>query len=106
MSTDTRYMRRDAISPKSYGIAVCLAGIFGVLGIHHFYLGRTLYGLFDLGLTVAAVYFLLTDQVLAAAAFFAVDIVHSLVETIRLLVGASRDGNGAIVAYPGQFDKR
>lgn len=27
-------------SEKSYGIAIILCGIFGVLGIHHFYLGK------------------------------------------------------------------
>ena len=41
-------------SRKSYVIAVCLAAIFGTVGIHHFYVGRWLHGLFDLSLLIAA----------------------------------------------------
>jgi len=40
------------VSPKSYGVAVCLSTIFGVLGIHHFYLGRYLHGLLDVTMTI------------------------------------------------------
>jgi TM2 domain-containing membrane protein YozV len=43
--------------PKSYGIAVSLCGVFGVLGIHHFYLEDYLHGFADLGLFVLAMVF-------------------------------------------------
>ena len=42
------------VSPKSYVWAVCLVGIFGTLGVHHFYLGRWVHGMFDLGLVIIA----------------------------------------------------
>ena len=40
-------------STKSYGAAVSLCGVFGTVGIHHFYLGNWLHGLFDLGLFIS-----------------------------------------------------
>ncbi len=91
------------ISRKSYGVAVCLSAIFGVLGIHHFYLRRHLHGLFDLGLTASFIYFFAIDRVIIGFIFLAVDVLHTLIVTFQLLVGAYRDGEGGIVAYPGQF---
>ena len=38
----------EPVSDRSYGVAVALCGIFGIVGIHHFYLGNHLHGLFDL----------------------------------------------------------
>lgn len=91
------------ISRKSYGAAVCLSAVFGVLGIHHFYLGRHLHGLFDLGLTASFIYFFAIDRAIIGLIFLVVDVLHTLIVTIQLLVGAYRDGEGGIVAYPGQF---
>ena len=34
-------------SEKSYVVAVCISAIFGVIGIHHFYLGRYIEGVID-----------------------------------------------------------
>jgi hypothetical protein len=31
------------------------------------------------------------------------DVIHTLVVTIMLLVGKTRDGSGRLVGYPGQF---
>lgn len=44
-------------SDKSYVTAAVLSGIFGVIGIHHFYVGRWGHGLFDLSMTVLVVRF-------------------------------------------------
>ena len=48
---------REEISDKSYAVAVTLCGIFGVFGIHHFYLRNYLHGLFDLALFLAGTFF-------------------------------------------------
>ena len=93
------------ISRKKYSVAVVLSGVFGVVGVHHFYLGRPLTGLFDVGLTIAFIYFFAIGQPLWGAGFLIADIAHSLVVTIQLLIGAYRDGDGAVVAYPGQFKR-
>ena len=103
MATD---LNQHLISRRSYGKAVTLAAIFGTLGVHHFYLGRPGLGLFDLALSVGAVYFLIAsdDSVgqLLGVGLLVADGLHSLIETFRLIVGAYRDGDGAVVAYPGQ----
>ena len=45
-------------SSKSYAVSVCLVGVFGTVGVHHFYLGRWLHGAFDLSLVIMTVGFL------------------------------------------------
>lgn len=97
-------MRTRPIEPseKSYTIAVSLSAIFGVIGVHHFYLGRYLEGLIDFGLFVATLYFYLTGQLVWALAFLAVDYLHTLTITILLLTGSFRDGKGKTICYPGQ----
>lgn len=89
-------------STKNYGVAVSLSGVFGILGIHHFYLGCWLHGLIDLGMTVTAFYFLMIDRPLAGFCILAVDILHTFIVTIILLTGGYKDGNGHYVIYPGQ----
>lgn len=96
-------------SPKSYGAAVATCMIFGTMGIHHFYLGNWLHGLFDLGLFVIAVTLLITGDspgaILMAIVCILVDVAHTLVVTYRLLVGKCRDGAGLLVVYPGQIQQ-
>lgn len=89
-------------SPKSYAIAVCLSAIFGVVGIHHFYLGRYVEGIIDFGIFVATLYFYFSGQFLLAAAFFVIDGLHTFVITIMLLTGSFKDGQGRRICYPGQ----
>jgi len=89
-------------SPKSYVVAVCLSGVFGILGIHHFYLGRWMHGCLDLGMTLAAIFLIIIGGSLWGALILGVDVIHTFIVTILLLVGAYKDGNGKIVAYPGQ----
>jgi len=89
-------------SDKRYGIAVSLSAIFGVMGIHHFYLGRHLEGMIDLGLFIATAYFFYTDHIGWAAALFLIDALHTFIITIMLLTGSVKDGKGRYVCYPGQ----
>ena len=89
-------------SDKSYIVAVSLSGIFGVLGIHHFYLGRYLEGLFDLTLAILTLYLYLTGHFGLAFLVFAIDSIHTLIVTIMLLTGSIKDGSGKLVCYPGQ----
>jgi TM2 domain-containing membrane protein YozV len=95
----------DDFSPKSYGIAVSLCGIFGVVGIHHFYLGNFVHGLIDLGMFVGAVVCLSLsvpgqDNLWAiGAVLILADALHSAVVFFLLIVGRQRDGNGLLVTY-------
>lgn len=89
-------------SEKSYATAVCLSGIFGILGIHHFYLGRYLMGIIDLTFSFLALYFFLTGRWMMALFLISVDYIHTVIITIVLLVGAYKDGDGRLVTYPGQ----
>ena len=89
-------------SKKKYATAVCLAAVFGILGIHHFYLGRWIHGAVDLSLSLCAYIFYLQGNLGLALAVFAVDYLHTIIITILLLIGAYKDGNGHPVCYPGQ----
>ena len=93
---------REELSDKSYTIAVCLSGIFGVVGIQHFYLGRWVEGTIDLGLLIATYYFFLNGELLLAVLTGTIDGLHTLIVTIMLLTGSFRDGKGRLVPYPGQ----
>lgn len=95
-------MQYEIPSEKSYAIAVCLSGIFGVVGIHHFYLGRWFEGIFDAGMFTATIYLFLTGEPLWAILVGGIDALHTLIVTIMLLTGSFRDGSGKLVCYPGQ----
>jgi len=93
-------------SEKSYGVAVCFSGVFGLLGIQHFYLGRYLLGFLDLGLSLGALAFFIygttvTDYVFGAILFL-IDMIHSIYVLVKLLAGEYTDGEGRLVMYPGQ----
>ena len=89
-------------SDRRYVVAVVLAAVFGVLGIHHFYLGRILHGLFDLGLSLTAIVLFVVGRPAPAMLLLGIDVVHTYAVTFQLLVGACRDGQGRLVTYPGQ----
>ena len=89
-------------SDKSYTAAVCLSGIFGILGVQHFYLGRIGLGLFDLSLSIAAFTLMALGYPIIGLVFLGIDIIHTIIVTFQLLVGQFQDGEGKIVAYPGQ----
>lgn len=90
------------VSHKSYVIAVCLSGIFGMWGIQHFYLERWIEAILDLSAVVAAIYLLFTGHIFWAILVAAADALHTLIVTILLLTGSFNDGHGRRVCYPGQ----
>ncbi|WP_412972302.1 NINE protein [Glaciecola sp. MF2-115] len=94
------YMKQP--SSKSYPVAVCISAIFGVMGIHHFYLGRYIEGLIDLSLFIATIYFYVNGHLFWAIGFGIVDGIHTFIITIMLLTGSFKDGEGNYVCYPGQ----
>lgn len=89
-------------SDRRYVVAVVLSAIFGILGVHHFYLGRIAHGLFDLSLSVSALVLLMMGYPAWALLAIAIDYLHTFAVTFQLLVGACRDGQGRLVTYPGQ----
>jgi len=88
-------------SKKSYGTAVALSGIFGILGIHHFYLERWGMGIFDLGLSIIGLTLILLGNPWGML-FLLVDFIHTIFVTVKLLIGDYKDGYGKIIPYPGQ----
>ena len=101
-------MSEQQFSDKRYAVAVILSATFGVLGFHHFYLGRWRHGLFDLFLTIGGVILISLGSIplfLLGVAMLVIDVIHTFVVTIRLLIGEYRDGKGLKVPYPGQRNK-
>lgn len=95
-------MSHPQVSHKSYVIAVCLSGIFGVIGIQHFYLERWVEAILDFSAVVAVIYLLFTGHIFWAILVAAADALHTLIVTILLLTGSFNDGHGRRVCYPGQ----
>ena len=81
-------------SPKSYGVAVSLCGIFGVMGIHHFYLEDYLHGLADLALFIIAITFYVQGNVGLALLVMLLDALHSVIIFYYLIIEKWRDGRG------------
>jgi TM2 domain-containing membrane protein YozV len=86
-------------SSKSYVLSVCLVGVFGTLGVHHFYLGRWFHGVFDLSLVVMTVIFFIIYWPLAVATLV-LDVIHTVYFMYKLIVGEYRDGAGRFVGIP------
>lgn len=96
-------------SKKKFGTAVALCAVFGVAGIHHFYIGNILHGMIDLALLVVAVALLIQGDstgnpglVGLGALVLIIDAIHSAVVFFRLIIGKQRDGHGLLIRYPGQ----
>ena len=71
-------------SPKSYGVAVALSMIFGVAGIHHFYLGNWLHR-FYVGKIGTGILMLLTLGGLG---------IWTIIDFVMIVVGSFRDKQG------------
>ena len=96
----------EPVSPKKYGTAVMLSMIFGVHGVHHFYLGNWLHGLLDFSLLVIGLLCLYSDNSTAipiGMLLLIIDAIHTIWVTYTLIVGKCQDGQGRLVAYPGQI---
>ena len=81
-------------SPKSYGIAVSLCGVFGILGIHHFYLEDYPHGFADLGLFIIAMVFSIQGNDGLAVLVLLLDALHSVIIFYYLIIEKWRDGQG------------
>lgn len=104
---NTKQTSKIDASPKSYGITVALCGVFGVVGLHHFYLGNVLHGIFDLALFVFALYFYFggvssgdVGLIWLGILLIAIDGLHTLFVFIQLIVGKAKDGAGRVVSLP------
>ena len=91
-------------SDKNYGVAVFLAAVFSLLGVHHFYVGRVGHGLIDIGITIVAVYLIISGytsgiemRVGLGVLLIALDYVHTVYFTYRLITGTYSDGKGRII---------
>jgi hypothetical protein len=94
------------VSPKSFGAAVALCGIFGTLGLHHFYVGNHVHGVFDLGMFVGLMFCFFsgdTSLVMLGVILILMDALHTVFVFYKLIVGKQLDGDGRLVTYPGQF---
>ncbi len=89
-------------SEKSYVTAVVISGVFGIMGIHHFYVERWAMGILDLGLFILMITLFIMQEPLFAYLVLLIDLVHTVIVTYWLLTGQYRDGYGKIIAYPGQ----
>lgn len=89
-------------SEKKYATAVILSGIFGLMGIHHFYVERWDMAFLDAGLFVGTFILYLFDFSVYATLLLIVDVVHTVIVTYLLLVGQYKDGEGKLITYPGQ----
>jgi hypothetical protein len=93
-------------SDKSFSAAVALCGIIGTVGLHHFYLGNIVHGVFDLGLYVGAMLCFFSGDVslqMLGLILILMDALHSLFVFCKLIVEQQLDGAGRLVTYPGQF---
>lgn len=89
-------------SQKSYVVSVCLSAVFGIVGIHHLYLGRYIEFLFDFSMFVLTLYFFFSGNIIWAFVCGAIDGLHTFIVTIMLLTGSFKDGKGNTICYPGQ----
>jgi hypothetical protein len=90
------YKDSHNFSSKSFSTAVSLAGIFGIIGIHHFYIGNILHGLFDLSLLIFGVYFLSQDNFIGAILLLA-DVIHTIIVFYNLVTEQQKDAHGKLI---------
>jgi len=107
---DIRSTEREPASSKSWVVAAVLAGTFGIAGIHHFYVGRILHGIFDLSLSVTGFVLIFygaqddvaNSYVILGILFLIGDYVHTIYFMYKLIISEYRDGKGLLIKYPGQ----
>ncbi len=90
------------ISDKSYVTTVILCGIFGMLGIHHFYINNWIHGLFDLSIFVLGVSFLYSSNTAVWSVgllLLIIDFLHTCFVTYMLIAELQLDGNGKLIVY-------
>ena len=88
-----------SISNKSYGVAVTLCGIFGTLGVHHFYIENWLHGLIDLALFIAFMILIMNGSLGLSLLVLGIDVLHTLFIFYKLIIGNQQDGNGRLITW-------
>jgi TM2 domain-containing membrane protein YozV len=103
---EDRQVTEVAKSDKSFVLSVVLAAVFGILGVHHFYVGRVFHGLFDLCLSLVGFSLLVLgfteprgSYVAIGALILLADYIHSVYFIYRLIVGTYADGKGRRVSF-------
>jgi TM2 domain-containing membrane protein YozV len=93
-------------SDKSFVLSVVLAGVFRILGVHHFYVGRISHGLFDLSLSIVGFSLLMLGFIEPRDSYVAIgvlillgDYMHSAYFIYRLIVGTYSDGKGRLISF-------
>lgn len=79
---------------------MALCGIFGTLGIHHFYLKDYAHGVADLVLFTATIYFFVNDDIALFFLALVMDLFHTTAVFFLLIVEKWRDGDGRPVLLP------
>ena len=92
-------------SSKSYGVAVSLCGVFGFVGIHHFYIGNHLHGIFDLSLLILGVYFLISGPEGLGISLLIIDIIHTFFVFYKLITEKQKDGSGKLIVINSGTDR-
>jgi len=88
-----------SISNKSYGVAVTLCGIFGTLGIHHFYIGNWLHGVIDLALFIAFIILIMNGVLALSLLILGIDVLRTLFVFYKLIIGNQHDGHGRLITW-------
>jgi TM2 domain-containing membrane protein YozV len=84
-------------SSANYGTAIILCGIFGVIGIHHFYLRNFLHGIIDLGMFLLFLFLMMDGREGLAYMVLLTDAVHTVFVFYLLITEQARDGSGRLV---------
>ena len=93
------------LSSKSYGIAVSLCGIFGMIGIHHFYIGNYLHGIFDLSLLIFGLFFLISGPAGLGLLLLGIDVIHTFFIFYKLITEKQKDGSGKLIVTSSGRDR-
>jgi len=84
------------MTKKSYTVSVALCGVFGLLGIHHFYLGNFLHGIFDLSLFIFGSWLVINENGVGYLLIL-IDIIHSVIIFYKLITEQQKDSKGLVV---------
>lgn len=90
-------METESVSDKKYGTAVILCGVFGILGVHHFYMENFIHGIVDFGMFVGAILLFAFGFPLMGLALLAADSLHSVTVFYLLITEQARDGQGNVL---------
>ena len=78
-----------------------------MVGIHHFYIGNHLHGIFDLSLLIFGVLFLIAGDGLAGLGvlLLVTDVIHTFVIFYKLITENQKDGSGKLIVTSSGRDR-